>query len=239
MGLLPGLNPIVSSFLAYDLEKKVSKHPEMFGTGVIEGVAAPEAANNATAQAGFIPLMCLGIPTNPVTAIILAALMLYGLKPGPVFFVQNSNFVWTVIGSMYIGNIMLLVLNLPLVGLWARVSTIPYKYLAPVILAICTVGAYSSRNTMFDVWVALGAGVLGYVMRKKNWPQAPLLVGFILGDMVEMSLRQSLSLGGIRIFFTRPITVGLLLAAVVLAGLSVRFLKRVPREIREDASADS
>jgi putative tricarboxylic transport membrane protein len=236
LGLLPGLNPIISSFLAYDLEKKISKHPEKFGTGAIEGVAAPEAANNATAQAGFIPLMCLGIPTNPVTAIILAALMLHGLKPGPVFFIQNKEFFWTVVGSMYIGNVMLLVLNLPLVGLWARLSTIPYKYMAPVVLAICTVGAYSSRSAMFDVWVALLAGVVGYFMRKKNWPQAPLLVGFILGDMVEISLRQSLSLGGPLIFFNRPISVILIALAVLLAVLSVRFSRRVPKQILEEGS---
>jgi putative tricarboxylic transport membrane protein len=236
LGLLPGLSPIVSSFLAYDMEKKISKYPEKFGTGLIEGVAGPEAANNATAQAGFVPLMCLGIPTNPVNAIILAALMLYGLKPGPVFFVQNKEFVWTVIGSMYIGNVMLLILNLPLIKLWARVSTIPYKYLAPTILAICMVGAYSSRNTMLDVWIALGAGVLGYVMRKNNWPQAPLLVGFILGDMVEISLRQSISMGGPLIFFHRPITVVFLLSAVILVVISVKFFKQIPEEILKDRS---
>jgi putative tricarboxylic transport membrane protein len=236
LGLLPGLSPIVSSFLAYDMEKKISKYPEKFGTGVIEGVAGPEAANNATAQAGFIPLICLGIPTNPVNAIILAALILYGLKPGPVFFVQNKEFVWTVIGSMYLGNVMLLILNLPLVGFWARVSTIPYKYLAPTIMAICVIGAYSSRNAMFDVWVALGAGVVGYLMRKKDWPQAPLLVGFILGDLVEISLRQSLSMGGPLIFFTRSITVVFLLSAVILIIISVKFFKRIPKEILEDKS---
>jgi len=236
LGLLPGLSPIVSSFLAYDMEKKISKYPEKFGTGVIEGVAGPEAANNAMAQAGFIPLICLGIPTNPVNAIILAALILYGLKPGPVFFVQNKEFVWTIIGSMYLGNVMLLILNLPLVGFWARVSTIPYKYLAPTIMAICVIGAYSSRNAMFDVWVALGAGVVGYLMRKKDWPQAPLLVGFILGDLVEISLRQSLSMGGPLIFFTRTITVVFLLSAVILIIISVNFFKRIPKEILEDKS---
>ncbi len=234
LGLLPGLSPVVSSFLAYDLEKKISKYPEKFGTGVIEGVAGPEAANNATAQSGFIPLMCLGIPTNPVNAIILAALIMYGLKPGPMLFLQHKEFVWTVIGSMYIGNVMLLILNLPLVGFWARISTIPYKYLSPTILAICIVGAYSPRNTMFDVWVALGAGVVGYIMRKYNWPPAPLIVGFILGDMVEISLRQSLSMGGPLIFFTRTITVGFLISAVILVVLSVKFFKRIPKEILKD-----
>ncbi|MBP1708689.1 MAG: transporter [Deltaproteobacteria bacterium] len=234
LGLLPGLSPVVSSFLAYDLEKKLSKYPEKFGTGVIEGVAGPEAANNATAQAGFLPLMIFGIPTNPPMAIILAALMLYGLKPGPVFFVQNKEFVWTVIGSMYIGNVMLLILNLPLVGLWARISTIPYRYLAPIILAICIIGAYSPRNTMFDVWIALGAGVVGYLMRKHHWPPAPLLVGFILGPMLEISLRQSLSIGGPLIFFTRSITIGFLLAAVILLIVSVKFFKRLPKEILQE-----
>lgn len=234
LGLLPGLNPIISSFLAYDLEKKISKHPERFGTGVIEGVAAPEAANNATAQTGFIPLMSLGIPTNPVNAIILAALMLYGLKPGPVFFLQNKSFFWTVVGSMYIGNIMLLILNLPLVRIWARVSTIPYKYLAPTMLAICMVGAYSSRNTIFDVWIAMGAGLLGYFMRKHGWPQAPFLVGFILGDMIEISLRQSLSMGGPLIFFQRSITTVFLLSALILVIISLKFF----RPVREKASQE-
>jgi putative tricarboxylic transport membrane protein len=131
---------------------------------------------------------------------------------------------------------MLLILNLPLVGFWARVSTIPYKYLAPTIMAICVIGAYSSRNAMFDVWVALGAGVVGYLMRKKDWPQAPLLVGFILGDLVEISLRQSLSMGGPLIFFTRTITVVFLLSAVILIILSVKFLKRIPKKILEDKS---
>jgi putative tricarboxylic transport membrane protein len=236
LGLLPGLNPIVSSFLSYDLEKKISKYPEKFGKGVIEGVAGPEAANNATAQAGFLPLMMLGIPTNPPMAIILAALLLFGLKPGPVFFIQNKEFVWAVIGSMYIGNVMLLILNLPLVGLWARISTIPYKYLAPTILAICIVGAYSPRNTLFDVWVALGAGVVGYLMRKNNWPPAPLLVGFILGPMLEISLRQSLSMGGPMIFFTRTITVAFLISAVILVVISVKFFKRIPKGILQDQS---
>ncbi|MEM2126332.1 MAG: tripartite tricarboxylate transporter permease [Candidatus Methanosuratincola sp.] len=230
LGLIPGLSPIISSLMAYDLEKKFSKYPEKFGTGVIEGVAAPEAANNATAQSGFVPLMCLGIPTNPVNAIILAALMLYGLKPGPVFFAENKDFVWTVIGSMYIGNCMLLILNLPLIGVWARVSTVPYKYLAPIILAICVVGSYSSRNSLFDVWVALGSGVLGYYMRKNGWPTTPLLVGLILGDMIESSLRQSITMGGIWIFFKRPIAVFFLVLAGVLVTLSLKFAVGKPEQ---------
>jgi putative tricarboxylic transport membrane protein len=236
LGVLPGVTPGVIGFLAYDFEKKISKYPEKFGTGVIEGVANVEAANNATAQAGFLPLMAFGIPTGPSPAIILAALMMYGLQPGPVLFTANKTFVWTVIGSMYIGNVMLLILNLPLVTFWARISTIPYKYLGPTILAICIVGAYSPRNTMFDVWVAVGAGVVGYIMRKTRWPIAPLILGFILGPMMEQALRQSLSMGGPTIFFHRPITVGFFLLAVVVLVISIKVLKRVPKVLLEDES---
>jgi putative tricarboxylic transport membrane protein len=235
-GMLPGMIPALTSFLAYDIEKRVSKYPEKFGTGVIEGVAGPEAANNATAQAGFIPLMTLGIPTGPSMAIILAALMLYGLQPGPMLFHTNKVLVWTVIGSMYIGNVILLILNLPLVGMWARISLIPYKYLAPTILAICVVGAYSPRNTMFDVWVAIGAGILGYIMRKTNWPIAPLILGFILGSMFEQSFRQSLSMGGPMIFFHRPIAMGFFGASIIALVVSLKYVRRVPKEILEEDS---
>jgi putative tricarboxylic transport membrane protein len=234
LGVLPGVTPGVVAFLAYDLEKKISKYPEKFGTGVIEGVASVEAANNATSQANFIPLMCLGIPTGTSLAIILAALIMYGLKPGPLLFVENKDFVWTVIGSMYIGNVMLLILNLPLVGLWARISTIPYKYLGPGILTICIVGAYAPRNTMFDVWVALAAGILGYIMKKTDWPQAPLMLGFILGPMLELSFRQSLSMGGPTIFFTRYISLAFILMAVAVLVVPLTLLKRVPRDLREE-----
>ena len=234
LGVLPGVTPGVVAFLSYDLEKKISRYPEKFGTGVIEGVASVEAANNATSQANFIPLMCLGIPTGTSLAIILAALIMYGLKPGPLLFVENKEFVWTVIGSMYIGNVMLLILNLPLVGLWARISTIPYKYLGPGILTICIVGAYAPRNTMFDVWVALAAGILGYIMKKTDWPQAPLMLGFILGPMLELSFRQSLSMGGPTIFFTRYISLAFILMAVAVLVVPLTLLKRVPRDLREE-----
>jgi putative tricarboxylic transport membrane protein len=236
LGVLPGITPGVIAFLAYDVEKKISKYPEKFGTGVIEGVASVEAANNATAQANFIPLMCLGIPTGASTAIILAALLMYGLKPGPTLFLENKEFVWAIIGSMYIGNVMLLILNLPLVGLWAKISTLPYKYMAPIILAVCVVGAYSPRNTMFDVWVAFGAGIMGYVMKKYDWPLAPLILGFILGPMFEVSFRQSLSIGGPTIFFTRYITVGFLLLAIIVLVISVKFIKRIPRKMLKEES---
>lgn len=235
-GLIPGMVPALTSFLAYDVEKRLSKYPEKFGTGVIEGVAAPEAANNSTAMAGFIPLMTLGIPTGATLAIILAALMMFGLQPGPTLFVQNKLFVWTVIGSMYIGNVMLLILNLPLVGFWARISLVPYKVLGPVILAVCMIGAYSSRNTMFDVWVALFFGVVGFIMKKKQWPLAPVILGFILGDMFEGSLRQALSMSGgsVSIFWNRPIAAILIAFTVIFVVLTVKVKRRVPKVLLEE-----
>lgn len=235
MGLLPGINAALTSFFSYDLEKRVSRRKEKFGSGVIEGVAGPEAANNATAMAGFIPLFALGIPASPAFAMILAALMIYGLQPGPLIFIQNKDFIWTVIGSMYIGNVILLILNLPLVGLWARISLIPYKILGPIILAICLLAAYSPRNTMFDVWVAVGFGILGYIMRKRGWPIIPLILGFILGDLFEGALRQSLSMssGSIWVFFSRPIPFGFICMTVVTLFITFKYLRRVPKELLE------
>jgi putative tricarboxylic transport membrane protein len=235
-GLLPGIVPALTSFLAYDVERRVSKHPEKFGTGVIEGVAAPESANNATTMGNFVPLLALGIPTGPSMAIILAAFVLFGLNPGPVMFVTHKRMVWTVIGSMYVGNIMLLILNLPLVGLWARISLLPYRYLSPIVLSICVIGAYSPRNTFFDVWIALGAGVFGYIMRKRGWPVAPLILGLILGPMLEQALRQSFSLGGPTIFFRRPISVVFLIATVLLPLITIWYMKRIPKEMLEEDS---
>lgn len=231
LGLLPGMTPPVASFMAYDLEKRVSKHPERFGTGVIEGVAAPEAANNANAQAGFIPLFAFGLPTGPSPAIILAAFMLYGLQPGPLLFMTNKDLVYTIIGSMYVGNVMLLVLNLPLVGLWARLSLLPYRYLAPVILGVCVLAAFAARNSMFDVWVAIGAGLIGYLMRKGRWPLGPLVLGLILGPMVEISLSQSLNMGGPGLFLSRPIAAALLGGSALVALVSLAVLRRVPKQI--------
>jgi putative tricarboxylic transport membrane protein len=237
LGILPGMVPALTSFLAYDLERRVSKNPDQFGKGAIEGVAGPESANNATSMAGFFPLMVLGIPTGPAMAVMLAALVLYGLQPGPMLFDTNKDFVWTVIGSFYVGNVMLLILNLPLVGLWARLSLVPYKYLGPCILAICVVGAYCNRNVMFDVWFALGAGIVGFAMKKFRWPIAPLILGFILGPMTEASFRQALMMDGPMIFFTRPIPVIFFALTVVTLIVSMMYLKRhVPKEILEDDS---
>jgi putative tricarboxylic transport membrane protein len=233
LGVLPGFVPAVSSFIAYDIEKRISRHPEKFGTGVIEGVAAPEAANNATAQTGFIPLFAFGIPTSASMAIILAALMIYGLQPGPVLFESNKLFIWTVIASMFIGNVMLLVLNLPLIGLWARISKMPYKYLAPVVLGVCIIGAYSPRNSMFDVGVAVVFGFVGYLMKKVSWPIAPLILGFLLAPMLEIAVSQSLNMGGATIFFSRPIAASLIALTIVALLLSSTYMRRVPKQMVE------
>lgn len=227
LGLLPGMIPAVTAFIAYDVQKRLSKNPEKFGTGCIEGVAAPEAANNATSQAGFIPLMSLGIPTSPTLAIMLAALMMYGLQPGPFLFLHHADFAWTVIASMYIGNVILLILNLPLVGLWARLCLIPYRYLGPVILGVCLVGAFSVRNSFFDVGTCAGFGLLGYIMKRHRWPTTPLILGIILGPMLEQSLTQSLELSGgsLTILFTRPIAVTLFILTFLLLVLARKVLR--------------
>jgi putative tricarboxylic transport membrane protein len=195
---------------------------------MIEGVAGPEAANNATAMAGFVPLLSLGIPTSPALAIMLGTLLINGLTPGPMLFVQQPLFVWTVIGSMFIANAMLLVLNLPLIGMWARISVIPYKILGPIILAVCVVGAYAPRNTLFDVWVAILFGIVGYGMRRFALPVAPLVLGFLLGPMLEQALRQSIALSGgsPAIFAQRPISCGLIIGAVLVVVVTSYLKKR-------------
>ena len=232
LGLLPGCNPAVTAFISYDVEKKVSRHPERFGKGALEGVAAPESANNATSSAAFVPLFSLGIPASPALAVLMGGLMIYGLQPGPLLFKDRPDFVWTIIGSMYIGNVMLLVLNLPLVGLWARLTRTPYGIMAPVILMICMIGAYSLRNSMFDIGVTLIFGIIGYFIRKHGWPTAPLILCGILGPILEKSLVNSLAMsaGSPMIFFTRPICLALLIAACALLLISLRVMRRSVKE---------
>lgn len=190
LGLLPGMLPSVTSFLSYSFERQRSKHPEKFGTGVIEGVAAPEAANNAAAMANLIPLLALGVPTGPTMALVLAALTIYGLVPGPLLFTQHAQFAWTVIGSFFTANIILLILNLPLVGLWARLATIPMPILGPAVLVICLVGSFSIRSSMFDVMVTVIFGLGGWAASKAGWPLAPAVLAYVLGPMIERSARQ-------------------------------------------------
>jgi putative tricarboxylic transport membrane protein len=233
-GLIPGMIPAVTSFLAYDVEKRFSKHPERFGTGVIEGVAAPESANNATAQAGFIPMLALGIPTTATLAVLMAALFTYGIIPGPLLFTQQAKMTWTFIASMYIGNVILLILNLPLVGLWARISLIPYRLLGPVVLGLCFIGAYVIRNSFMDVWVCIAFGVVGYAMRKAGWPAAPLILGFILGPLLEESLRQSLGISGRSLapYIGSPIFLFFLVLAAGSVWLSYGMVQRLKKQAK-------
>lgn len=231
LGILPGMAASITTWIAYDVEKRVSKNKNQFGQGALEGVASPESANNATAISGMIPLIAFGIPTVPVLAILLAALQINGLQPGPLLFTKYADFTWTIIGAMYIGNLMCLILNLPLVGVWARLVTVPYKFLGPVILGICLVAGYSPRNNMFDVWVTLIFGVVGYLFKKTGWPLPPLVLGLILGATFEMSLRESMMMSGgdISIFLGRPIAIGLIVAGLVLIVIGKFFRKEKGR----------
>lgn len=235
LGLIPGTNSAVASFMSYAIEKKVSKHPEKFGTGVIEGVAAPETANNAYANAALIPLFTLGLPGSPTIAILMGALIMNGLTPGPLLFQQHATFVWAVIASLYIGNVILLILNLPLVGWWAKLLKIPYNILVVFILIFCIIGAYSLNNSMFDVGVMIVCGLLGYAFKKLDFPLAPAILTLILGPLMERSLRESLSLsqGDYSIFFTRPISLCLLIVTAII--LSTSAWQAWPSAIREES----
>jgi putative tricarboxylic transport membrane protein len=218
LGILPGGGAIIASFVSYGVEKKCSRYPEEFGNGAIEGVAGPEAANNAASSSGFIPLFSLGIPTNVVTALLLGALMIHGMRPGPLLISKNPEIFWGTVASMYVGNVMLLILNLPLIGIWVKVLKIPYKTLFPLILIFCLIGVYSLNNTTFDIFVMVAFGVLGYFLRKLNYEPAPLVMAFILSPMLEQNLYQALlvSDGNISTFITRPISCGALILAVLL-----------------------
>jgi putative tricarboxylic transport membrane protein len=228
--VLPGAGATISTFLAYAAEKKLSKTPEKFGTGVIEGVAAPEAANNASTGGAMIPLLTLGIPGSGTTAVLLGVLALFNLQPGPLLFAKNPEFVWGLIASMYIGNVMLLVLNIAFVPAFVALLRIPYRVLAPLIAIFCLVGVYSVNYSMLDLWIMLIFGLVGYFANKLDYPLAPLVLGLVLGGYVEVSLRQSLKMSeaDLSIFFTRPITATLLAAAaaVWLWPLFARFFNR-------------
>jgi putative tricarboxylic transport membrane protein len=241
LGVLPGGGGVLSSFTSYAVEKRFSKHPGQFGKGAIAGVAGPESANNAGAGGQFIPLLTLGIPGNPVMALMLGALLIYGLQPGPLLMARNPDLFWGVIVSMYIGNIMLLILNLPLIGLWVRVLRVPYPILFPLILLFCLIGAYSINNNKFDVLIMVIFGVMGYLMKKVRFEGAPLLLGMVLGLMMEDALRQSLimSRGSFLIFLNRPISAGFIFTAIILlalppvqwvAGRKTRLAAELPRE---------
>jgi putative tricarboxylic transport membrane protein len=218
LGTLPGGGALVASFASYGVEKRFSKYPEKFGTGVIEGVAGPETANNAGATGGFIPLLTLGIPTNAVMALLLGLLLTYGVQVGPLLLKQHSDIFWGVVTSMYVGNMMLLVLNLPLIGLWVKILKIPYPILSPLVLLFCVIGAYSVNNNTDDVLIMIAFGVLGYLMKKFDYEGAPLILALVLSPMMENALRQSLlvSQGSFLIFITRPISATLLCITLIL-----------------------
>ncbi len=228
VGILPGGGAVIASLISYAVEKRVSKNPERFGKGAIEGVAGPEAANNSAATGSFIPLMTLGIPGNATIAMIFAALMIHGVQPGPYMIKENPDLFWGVIASMYIGNAFLLLLNLPLVGMWLQVLRIPYFILAPFILLVCTVGVYSTRTNIFDVWMMILFGGVGYLLRKLAFEPGPLILAFVLGSISERTFRQSLlmSKGSPAIFFTRPIACSLMVVLLALIALQIFFLLR-------------
>jgi putative tricarboxylic transport membrane protein len=218
LGTLPGGSGVMASFTSYALEKKISKHPERFGEGAIEGVAGPESANNANVAAHYIPLLTFGIPTTVVMAIILGALMIHGVSPGPTFIKTHPEVFWGLVASMYLGNIMLLVLNLPLIGVWVRILSIPYRILFPLILLFCIIGVYSLNYNIWEIIIMVIFGFVGHLMRKFKYEPAPFVFALLLGPMIENALRQSLlmSEGSFSIFFTRPISCVLMITGIIL-----------------------
>jgi putative tricarboxylic transport membrane protein len=240
LGILPGGGAPIASFVSYAVEKRVSKHPEKFGTGVIEGVACPESANNAASSGAFIPLLTLGIPSNVVMAMLFAGLLIHNITPGPLLLKNHPDIFWGVITSMYIGNVMLLVLNLPLISLWVQITRVPFRLMFPIIILICIVGVYTLKNSVSDIWIMIIFGVIGYVMKKCEYEPAPLVLAYVLGPMLEKAMRQSLiiSNGSFKIFFVRPISAICLGTAVFLlitaiTGISKKKRLEVVAEQRE------
>lgn len=233
LGILPGAGAILASFASYTVEKRVSKHPEEFGKGAIEGVAGPESANNAGAQTSFIPMLTLGIPTNPVMALMIGAMIIQGIVPGPNVVSEQPSLFWGIIASMWIGNLLLIILNLPLIGLWVKLLTVPYYILFPIIMAFCSIGVYSVNTNVYDLYAVAFFGILGYALMKMRCEPAPLLLGFVLGPLLEENLRRAmiLSKGDPMTFITRPISATLLVLA--LAVLVIVFLPAVKKKRAE------
>jgi len=224
IGIIPGSAHIISSFVSYGIERRISRHPERFGNGAIEGVAGPESANNSAATGAFVPMMALGIPTSPVTAVMIAAIMVHGVLPGPMLIQQQPELFWGFVASMYVGNVVLLILNLPLVGLFVNLLRIPYAYLYPCILCFCILGTYSVSNSVADVWILLVMGAVGYVLRKLGYDLAPVALGLVLAPMLELSLRQSLAMsaGDYGIFLHRPIATTMFAFCAILFLFSLK-----------------
>src|SRR5499433_2615458 len=234
IGVVPGSAHIISSFLSYALEKRVSKTPEEFGNGAVAGVAGPESANNAASTGAFVPMLALGLPTGPVTAVLMAALLIHGVPPGPTLVNDHPDVFWGFVASMYVGNIMLLALNLPLVGIFVNVLRIPYSYLYPLIIMFCVIGVYEVSHSIVDVWIMLIMGIVGYLLRKFDFDPAPLVLGLVIAPIFELSLRQSLimSNGNWLIFAQRPIAQVLLAVCLLIIGLALLSLRLKRRDWR-------
>jgi len=240
IGIIPGSAHIISSFVSYGVERRISSHPERFGKGAIEGVAGPESANNAAATGAFVPMMALGIPTSPVTAVMIAAIMVHGILPGPMLIQQQPELFWGFVASMYVGNVVLLILNLPMVGLFVNLLRIPYAYLYPCILCFCILGTYSVSSSVVDVWILLAMGGIGYLLRKFGFDLAPVALGLVLAPMLELSLRQSLAMsaGSYGIFIERPIAATMLGLGVVLLLFSLKSLVFKGRDWRSEVGLE-
>jgi putative tricarboxylic transport membrane protein len=232
LGILPGGGAVIASFAAYTFEKRVSKDPSRFGKGAIEGVAAPESANNAAAQTAFIPLLTLGIPPNAVMALMVGAMTIHGIVPGPQVMTKQPELFWGMIASMWLGNLMLVVINLPLVGVWVTLLRVPYRLLFPSIIVFCCIGIYSINNSPTDVMISAMYGVVGYWLIKHDFEAAPMLLGFVLGPLMEENLRRAMLIarGDATVFFTRPISGGLLSVAILLLVLAILPMIRKRRE---------
>jgi len=234
LGILPGGGAIIASFLSYGLEKRLSKHPEKFGKGAIEGVAGPETANNSGAGGAFVPLLAMGIPSNLVMALLLGALMIHGVTPGPRMITQRPDIFWGVIASMYLGNAMLVVLNLPLVGLWVKILKIPYRILMPLILLFCLIGVYSLNNNVVEIIIMVFFGVVGYCLRRLGYEEAPMVLAFVLGPLLERSFRQSLIMsdGSFMIFVQKPLSaISLAISALLIISSGFSFYKKTKAKI--------
>jgi len=239
VGLTPGSAHIISSFLSYAVERRLSKHPEEFGHGAVAGVAGPESANNAASTGAFVPMLALGLPTGPVTAVLMAALLIHGIPPGPALVSDHPDLFWGFVASMYVGNLMLLALNLPLVGVFVNVLRIPYAYLYPLVIMFCIVGVYEVNHSIVDVWIMLIMGVVGYGLRKFGLDPAPLVLGLVIAPTFEMSLRQSLimSNGNWTIFVQRPISAVLIGVCALLLALAALSVIRARKDWRSKLAA--
>src|SRR6478735_8120076 len=234
IGIIPGSAHVISSFLSYAIERRISRHPEEFGKGAVAGVAGPETANNAASTGAFVPMLALGIPTGPVTAVLMAALMVHGVPPGPSLVNDHPQVFWGFVASMYVGNVMLLALNLPLVGIFVHLLRIPYGYLYPLIIMFCIIGVYEVSHSIVDVWIMLIMGVVGYLLKKFSFDPAPLVLGLVIAPIFEMSLRQSLIMsdGNWTIFVSRPIAGTLMVAAAIMLAMSAISMLSARRDWR-------